>query len=320
MNDQGGILLKQFHHILFISTRLHGEKEALKQALLLAQKNETTLDVLIVSRQLPNAIAENQESYELFIKDNANKKIKAAKSSFLVKKKKMEINIAVEWGDVPDITIVQRVIHKGYDLLVKEAEDNENRAGFKALDMALLRKCPCALFIHRSSGHTSPKSNVAVAIDPKNDTPAAHDLSINLLRMSQIIAKYYNSKLNIVSCWDSALEKYLHSHYLVNVPEQQINEVVGRECNEHLQALYGIIKQSGIDEKQKIYQLKGNPVDLIPSFITEQKINILVMGTVARTGIAGFIIGNTAEDILQKIDCSLLALKPPGFVSPVNAY
>lgn len=44
------------------------------------------------------------------------------------------------------------------------------------------------------------------------------------------------------------------------------------------------------------------------------------MGTVARTGIPGFIIGNTAENILQKIDCSLLALKPLGFVSPVKAY
>jgi len=52
----------------------------------------------------------------------------------------------------------------------------------------------------------------------------------------------------------------------------------------------------------------------------ETKIDILIMGTVARTGISGFIIGNTAENILQKIDCSLLALKPQGLVSPVKAY
>ncbi|MFO0070344.1 MAG: universal stress protein, partial [Alphaproteobacteria bacterium] len=30
--------------------------------------------------------------------------------------------------------------------------------------------------------------------------------------------------------------------------------------------------------------------------------------------------GNTAENILQKLSCSLLALKPNGFVSPVKAY
>jgi nucleotide-binding universal stress UspA family protein len=52
----------------------------------------------------------------------------------------------------------------------------------------------------------------------------------------------------------------------------------------------------------------------------DKDIDILVMGTVARTGIAGFIIGNTAENILQTVTCSLLARKPNGFISPVQAY
>jgi len=42
------------------------------------------------------------------------------------------------------------------------------------------------------------------------------------------------------------------------------------------------------------------------------------MGTVARTGIPGLIIGNTAESILSDIDCSLLAVKPEGFVTPIS--
>jgi nucleotide-binding universal stress UspA family protein len=42
------------------------------------------------------------------------------------------------------------------------------------------------------------------------------------------------------------------------------------------------------------------------------------MGTVARTGINGLLMGNTAEMILTQIDCSVLAVKPQGFVSPVT--
>jgi nucleotide-binding universal stress UspA family protein len=42
------------------------------------------------------------------------------------------------------------------------------------------------------------------------------------------------------------------------------------------------------------------------------------MGTVCRTGIAGFFIGNTAEKVLQEIDCSVLAIKPEGFETPVT--
>ena len=47
-------------------------------------------------------------------------------------------------------------------------------------------------------------------------------------------------------------------------------------------------------------------------------IDLVVMGTVARAGIAGMLIGNTAERVLRKLPCSVLTVKPDGFVSPVR--
>jgi len=41
------------------------------------------------------------------------------------------------------------------------------------------------------------------------------------------------------------------------------------------------------------------------------------MGTVARTGLPGLLIGNTAEKILNRVTASVLAVKPEGFVSPL---
>jgi hypothetical protein len=46
--------------------------------------------------------------------------------------------------------------------------------------------------------------------------------------------------------------------------------------------------------------------------------DLLVMGTVCRTGAAGFLIGNTAETVLSDVTCSVLAMKPAGFVTPVE--
>jgi len=46
--------------------------------------------------------------------------------------------------------------------------------------------------------------------------------------------------------------------------------------------------------------------------------DLVVMGTVARTGISGLIIGNTAEAILDQLTCSVLAIKPPGVKTPVK--
>jgi nucleotide-binding universal stress UspA family protein len=47
-------------------------------------------------------------------------------------------------------------------------------------------------------------------------------------------------------------------------------------------------------------------------------VDVLVMGTVARGGIPGMLIGNTAERVLRKLPCSVLTVKPDGFESPVR--
>jgi nucleotide-binding universal stress UspA family protein len=56
----------------------------------------------------------------------------------------------------------------------------------------------------------------------------------------------------------------------------------------------------------------------IPELVKEHQIDLVMMGTVGRTGIPGFLMGNTAETILNRIDCSVLAIKPEGFVTPVT--
>jgi universal stress protein E len=57
---------------------------------------------------------------------------------------------------------------------------------------------------------------------------------------------------------------------------------------------------------------------MIPVKAHELDVDLIIMGTVARTGIPGFFIGNTAESILNQIDCSVLTIKPPGFAGPVS--
>ncbi len=66
-----------------------------------------------------------------------------------------------------------------------------------------------------------------------------------------------------------------------------------------------------------MHLLKGNAGTLIPELAQEKAIELIVMGTVCRTGVSGMIIGNTAETVLRRVDCSVLAVKPDGFVTPV---
>ncbi|MBC8114095.1 MAG: universal stress protein, partial [Candidatus Saccharimonas sp.] len=53
---------------------------------------------------------------------------------------------------------------------------------------------------------------------------------------------------------------------------------------------------------------------------TAQKLHadLVVIGTLGRTGVSRLLLGNTVEKVLETCDSSLLTVKPDGFVSPVH--
>ncbi len=72
-----------------------------------------------------------------------------------------------------------------------------------------------------------------------------------------------------------------------------------------------------LSDKREIDALHGRTA--VGVLIVQDLAVLLVMGTVCRTGVPGFFIGNTAERVLQHLDCSLLAVKPKGFETPVTS-
>ena len=75
---------------------------------------------------------------------------------------------------------------------------------------------------------------------------------------------------------------------------------------------------SSVDAPWQKYLRHGPAEQVVPELVNEYQIDLLVMGTVARSGLNGVLIGNTAERVLDEVPCSVLAVKPPGFVSPIH--
>jgi nucleotide-binding universal stress UspA family protein len=71
------------------------------------------------------------------------------------------------------------------------------------------------------------------------------------------------------------------------------------------------------DIQHHVHLVRGVPDSLIPQMADEKEIDLIIMGTVSRTGIAGLLIGDTAEFVLRQVQCAVLTVKPKGFVTPV---
>jgi nucleotide-binding universal stress UspA family protein len=61
----------------------------------------------------------------------------------------------------------------------------------------------------------------------------------------------------------------------------------------------------------------GQPAEAVLQVAVDRKADLIVLGSVGRTGLAGVLLGNTAEKVLREVDRSLLVVKPAGFQCPV---
>jgi nucleotide-binding universal stress UspA family protein len=246
--------------------------------------------------------------------------IRAAKAALKMPDDETSATIEVEYGATPAVRIIRRVLRNEHDLLVKQTESATGRTGFPGVDMQLLRQCPCPVWLSRPIGRSRQEIRVAVAIDPQDEGPAAHSLALELLRFARSLADSCSGELDVISCWEYEFEETLRYSPWIHLPEDEIRSTVTGAESDHRTALDETIRESGIDGNIRVNQVRGRADRTIPSIVTSRGVDILVMGTLGRTGIPGFIIGNTAETILQQLPCSVVAMKPHGFVSPVKAY
>tara|TARA_R110002096_G_scaffold199271_10_gene383103 strand:- start:974 stop:1912 length:939 start_codon:yes stop_codon:yes gene_type:complete len=312
--------MQHFHNLLYVSHGTTDETGGLKQALSLARNNGAPLKVLVACPEFPRDLPEHKVKFEQSLVDQATSSVRSASEALKLEPNAIQVDVALAIGKHPASRIIQQVLRDGHDLLVKEAETRDRGRGFKAIDMALLRKCPCPVWLTRPISRPRSEIKVAVAIDPESDEPEARTQSLRMLQLARSLADTCSGELHVISCWEYEFEDFLQNTPWVRMDEDAIAILVSGTMTEHAAALQKLLRESEISDRKEIHHLRGEPERLIPKFIEKNGIDILVMGTIARTGIAGIVIGNTAENIIQELTCSLLALKPPGFVSPVKAY
>jgi nucleotide-binding universal stress UspA family protein len=64
--------------------------------------------------------------------------------------------------------------------------------------------------------------------------------------------------------------------------------------------------------------LLGHPADAIVDFAKEHHIDLIVMGTHGRTGVARLVMGSIAEAVVRRAECPVLTVKHPvEVVNPV---
>ena len=201
-----------------------------------------------------------------------------------------------------------------YDLVVKATHPHSKLSAilFTPTDWNLLRKCPVPLLLVKH--HDWPENgNILCAIDCKSmQDDEHHTLNQQILDEAKSMSAIINSKTHIVTAYPSP-----PMNIMLELPEfDPINYEDGLK-KFHKEALLKYAQKNEIADSE-MHLVQGLPEDVISNVAKEIDAELVILGTVGRSGLSATLLGHTAEQVIDQLDCDLLALKPTGYISPIT--
>jgi len=310
--------MKRFKNILYHADGDTPSQESLDRALALARANQARLTVMDVISET-DAAAHIEQRYDLNLQELLRRRRLEQLEAWLEPHTRNGSPIYTQVvSGTPFLELIRAVQRNDYDLLIKPPHPHEGlteRLLYGSFDLHLLRKCPCPVWIDRpESAH--PYRNILAAVDPADQS----NLELNRLIMdlASSLAARESAKLHVIHAWRMPGESMLRSGR-ARLPAGEIERLLRETEQSHRQRLDELLGDYQLaSDSPEVALVKDRAAKAITAVADSRQADLIVMGTVGRTGIPGFIIGNTAEDVLRTTRKSILAVKPQGFVSPVT--
>ncbi|WP_299262427.1 universal stress protein UspE [uncultured Psychrosphaera sp.] len=309
--------MSHFNKVLVVIDPTEQKHKALSRALEISEKQPCDITVFLTIFDFSYEMTTMLSSEERDLMRNAVLDDKKQWLNQLLKETDKDcsrITTEVVWHNRPYESIILAAIEGQFDLVMKSTHKHDTLKSviFTPTDWHLLRKCPCPVLLVKD--HAWPKdSKVLAAVSAVTDDNSHELLNYEIINYACFMSSILQSETHLINAYPPT-----PMNIAVEIPEfdtVQYNESMKRH---HKEALAKLALDFDIEE-DKTHVIEGLPEDVIPEVSLLLDAELVVIGTVGRTGISAALIGNTAEHVIDNLNCDLLALKPPGFVSPIKA-
>jgi universal stress protein E len=229
--------------------------------------------------------------------------------------KGLDVECTSSWDYPPHEAIIRRALASRADLVI--APTRHHRIGARLVlrntDWELIRHCPTPLLLVKS-GHSYHKPPVIAAVDPFHARPAG--LDARLLTVGGRFARLLRGSLHVFHAYMplvSAATMPLNTVPLVMLPpeaEAAHGQQVARTIDK--------LADSAAIARARRHVHMGDVCGELRAVVGDTGAGLVVIGAVSRSALARIFIGNTAERVLDKVDCDVLVIKPRGFRSKVE--
>jgi len=228
----------------------------------------------------------------------------------------VKVHCEVGWDFPPAEAVVRHVLATKPDLLVAESHRHSTVARWflANTDWELIRECPCPVWFVKTARFAKRPLFLA-AVDPTHARAKPSRLDDRLLAAAVTAMAGTGGRLALVHAED-VLRPLPAAVITGLIVPDVLQAEIDRTRAATRRGLDRLAARHGVDMDDRILRA-GLPADVITGTAAALKADVLVMGVVSRSGLQRPFVGNTAEAVLDGVDCDLLIVKPRGFTTSV---
>jgi len=219
-----------------------------------------------------------------------------------LRRRGLEVTCTVAWDHPAHEAIVRRAVETRADLIIAQCHGAGDTHGtLRLTDWELVRNSPIPVLLLRDPRpYRRPK--ILAAVDPMHTHAKTGDLDENIVSGARSLAAVLSGSLHVV-----------HANHppLMGLATESPFTLVDLLSAGH-DAFRKFLRRGDLPARRG-HLVEGDPATVIPSVAADLHARIVVMGAVSRSGLKSLFIGNTAERVLNKLDCDVLVVKPAGF-------
>ncbi|MBN3864878.1 universal stress protein [Pseudomonas frederiksbergensis] len=229
-----------------------------------------------------------------------------AEQAELMKKHGVEVTSEVVWVQHPYEEILQFVNEMSLSLIIKDAQEESalKRVFFTPLDWQLLRDCPVPVHLVTNALNARPRNVLAIVDVLRSEE---QDLVFNdqIIDAATKLAEQCEAQIELAHAYDWTAVYALDMGVGALPLASGLYEAMGTAQH---QAFTALAERHGVPSERRHF-IEGAPVPSICKFAEDHRTDVIVMGTVQHSGL-NKLLGTTAEQLLHRAPCSVLAIKP----------
>jgi universal stress protein E len=247
----------------------------------------------------------------------ANAKQRLARIARLHVLRGVATSVDVIWDYPASDALVRHVLKCRPELLLLNSHRHGRfaRMWLSNTDWDLIRNCPCPVWFSKRSG--ALRGKVVAAVDPLHTHAKPADVDMIIVRSAIFAAGGDVNQVVLLHAYPSRPDQAVTAGVVEAYWLSPSAATLRTYKEQLLRAIDRQVGSFGVPPANRVV-LAGDRLSQIPRFAKKYRAGLVVMGAVSRSGLGRLFIGNTAERVIDSIECDVLVVKPRGFRTPVS--